>query len=90
VDVTPFLYYLRVPADRRDPLRAYLSEHGIDTGIHWQPGHWFSLLKNCRRGDLAVTDRVGAEVLSLPMHSMMPMETVDIVCDRIAAFFAGK
>ena len=64
-DITPFLYYIRVPADSRDGLRAALSEKGIDTGIHWQPGHWFSLFKDCRRGDLSVTDQVGKEILSL-------------------------
>ncbi len=61
-EITPFLYYIRVPGDKRDALRAYLAERGIDTGIHWQPGHWFTLLKDCRRGDLSVTDRVGHEV----------------------------
>lgn len=90
VDITPFLYYIRVPADRRDALRAWLSERGIDTGIHWQPGHWFTLLKDCRRGDLSVTDRVGHEVVSLPLHSMMKTATLDRVIDGIRAFFGGS
>ncbi|HTD38085.1 MAG TPA: DegT/DnrJ/EryC1/StrS family aminotransferase [Candidatus Limnocylindrales bacterium] len=88
--VTPFLYYIRVPAERRDGLRAFMAERGIDTGIHWQPGHWFTLFKDCRRGDLSVTDRVGDEVLSLPLHSMMADETVDRVADAVAAYFAPK
>ncbi len=88
VDVTPFLYYIRVPAESRDALRAGLKEAGVDTGIHWQPGHWFSLFKEARRGDLSVTDAVGAQVLSLPLHSMMEAATVDRVCDAIAAFYA--
>ena len=86
-DVTPFLYYIRVPGDKRDALRAYLAERGIDTGIHWQPGHWFTLLKDCRRGDLSVTDRVGHEVLSLPLHSKMSTETLDRVISGIRDFF---
>ena len=89
-DITPFLYYIRVPGDQREPLRAYLAEQGIDTGIHWQPGHWFTLLKNCRRGDLSVTDRVGHEVLSLPLHSMMQTETLDRVISAIVKFFRAK
>ena len=88
VDVTPFLYYIRVPAESRDALRAGLKEAGVDTGIHWQPGHWFSLFKDARRGDLGITDAVGAQVLSLPLHSMMEPDTVDQVCDAIAAFYA--
>jgi dTDP-4-amino-4,6-dideoxygalactose transaminase len=88
-DITPFLYYIRVPGAKRDALRAFLGEHGVDTGIHWQPGHWFTLLKSCRHGDLAVTDKVGQEILSLPLHSMMPTTTIDRVVDEIRCFF-GK
>lgn len=89
-DITPFLYYIRVPGERREPLRAFLTERGIDTGIHWQPGHWFTLLKDCRRGDLTVTERVGHEVLSLPLHSKMKTETLDRVIEGIRDFFAAR
>jgi dTDP-4-amino-4,6-dideoxygalactose transaminase len=89
-EVTPFLYYLRVPAERRDALRAHLKERGIDTGIHWQPGHWFTLLKDCRRGDLAVTERVGKEILSLPLHSRMSREHQETVVDGVRSFFVQK
>ena len=89
-DITPFLYYIRVPGDKRDALRAYLREREIDTGIHWQPGHWFTLFKDCRRGDLSVSDRVGHEVLSLPLHSMMSTATLDEVIAGIRGFFASK
>ncbi len=86
-DITPFLYYILVPAERRSLLREYLSDHGIDTGIHWQPGHTFSLFKNCRRGDLTVTERIGDQVLSLPLHSMMPLETAEYIVRKIMNFF---
>ena len=88
VEVTPFLYYIRVPEKSRDSLRASLKTAGVDTGIHWQPGHWFSLFKNTLRGDLSVTENVGREILSLPLHSMMAVETVDRVCDAIIDFYA--
>jgi dTDP-4-amino-4,6-dideoxygalactose transaminase len=87
-DVTPFLYYIRVPACKRDNLRAYLSQRGIDTGIHWQPGHWFTLFKDCRRGDLSVTDRVGHEILSLPLHSCMEQGSLERVVGGIRDFFS--
>jgi dTDP-4-amino-4,6-dideoxygalactose transaminase len=86
-DVTPFLYYIRVAAENREPLREHLRARGIDTGIHWQPGHWFTLFKDCRRGDLAVTDRVGNEVLSLPLHSCMAEETIARVADGVESYF---
>jgi len=90
VDITPFLYYIRVPETQRDALRTYLKEHGIDTGIHWQPGHWFTLLKNCRKGDLSVTDQVGKEILSLPLHSCMSIENLDRAINAICHFFEDR
>lgn len=86
-DITPFLYYIRVPGTKREALRTYLEEHGIDTGIHWQPGHWFTLFKDCRRGDLSISDKVGHEVLSLPLHSMMATDTLDRVILGVRSFF---
>ena len=85
--ITPFLYYIRVPQAKRDALQTYLDERGIDTGIHWQPGHRFTLLRNCRRGGLSITERVGKEILSLPLHSMMPTDTLDRVIEGVATFF---
>ena len=87
VDITPFLYYIRVPAQHRDALREFLKGRGVDTGIHWQPGHWFTLLRDCRKGDLSVTDRVGNEVISLPLHPLMQTSTIDVVIDGIRSFF---
>jgi dTDP-4-amino-4,6-dideoxygalactose transaminase len=86
-DVVPLLYYLRVPANHRDRLRDHLSSLGIDTGIHWQPGHWFSLLRDCRRGDLTVTDRAGEEIVSLPLHSDPAAGTVERVVAGVCSYF---
>lgn len=62
---------------RRQPIRYY----------HWQPGHWFSLWKECRAGDLSVTDRVGKEILSLPLYSELPLSTVHQVADKVHTYF---
>jgi dTDP-4-amino-4,6-dideoxygalactose transaminase len=86
-DIIPFLYYIRVSEDKRDSLRGYLRERGIDTGIHWQPGHWFTLFQQYRRGDLTFTDKLGMEILSLPSHPCLSTEELDIICDSIASFF---
>jgi dTDP-4-amino-4,6-dideoxygalactose transaminase len=88
-DVTPFLYYVRVPAGRRDALREHLTEQGVDTGIHWQPGHWFSLLRDRPHGDLSVTERVGTEILTLPLHSAMAAESEERVVAGVRSFFEG-
>lgn len=86
-DITPFLYYIRVPEDQRDALREHMGSLGIDTGIHWQPGHWFSMFKDCRRGDLTVTESIGKTILSLPLHSKMAPEDQRRVVEAVRSFF---
>ena len=85
--ITPFLYYIRVPAERRDEFREYMISNGVDIGIHWQPGHWFKLFQNVRRGDLSVTDKIGHEIVSLPLHSCMEEGDIDTIVLRIKEFF---
>ena len=89
-DVVPFLYYIRVPASVRAGLRDHLHGLGIDTGVHWQPGHWFTLLSACRRGDLSVTDRVGEEILTLPLRSEQDPGTVERVAAGVRSFFGKR
>jgi dTDP-4-amino-4,6-dideoxygalactose transaminase len=85
-DISPLLYYVRLPAPLRDRLRADLAERGIDSGIHWQPGHSFKLLKPFQRIALPVTDNVAREILTLPLSPSMTTDTAAIVCDAIEAF----
>jgi dTDP-4-amino-4,6-dideoxygalactose transaminase len=86
-DIVPFLYYVRVPADKRDAFREHLRKKGIETGVHWQPGHWFTLFKNCRRGDLSVTDKIAKEIVTLPLHPCMSKETLDRIIEAVFSFF---
>ena len=86
-DIVPFLYYIRLPEDKRTPFREYLTEMGVETGIHWQPGHWFTLLQDCRKGDLSVTEKVGREIVSLPLHSKMTTVDQQRVVDAVRNFF---
>ncbi len=86
-DVTPFLYFLRVPAELRDNLRAHLKEQGIDTGLHWRPAHRHTYFQQFRHGPLPVSDAAGDDIMSLPLHSSpMSDATIDRVCDAIVAF----
>ncbi len=89
-DITPFLYYIRVPSGIREEFRQHMTARSIDTGIHWRPGHLFSLFEQCRRGDLSVTERIGNEIVSLPLHSNMDPSDLDRVVDAIQEFFNTK
>ena len=89
-EVVPFMYYVRVPAARREAFKAHLRERGVDTGLHWQPGHWFSYYKDCRKGALPVTGRVANEIVSIPFHSAMPEAWVERVIAAIRGFFLER
>lgn len=86
-DITPFIYYVRVQAARRQEFREHLHAKGVDTGIHWQPGHWFSFFKEARRSDLSVTEQIGREIVTVPLHSAMSGKDTDQVVHAIRSFF---
>jgi dTDP-4-amino-4,6-dideoxygalactose transaminase len=89
-DVAPFIYTVRVTARRRDGLIEHLKRRGIATGIHFLPAQDFTFLKDCRRGDLGVTERVTREILTLPLHTLMAPALVERVAAAIREHFAGR
>ena len=89
-NVIPFLYYIRVPKEDRDSLREFLFHHNIDNGIHWQPGHQFSLFQNSKKGNLTITEKISEEIISLPLHSNMKLSTIDRISTTIQNYFIGK
>ena len=85
------LYVVRVSAERRDALRARLGERGIGTGVHYPvPVHLQEAAQflGYARGDLPATERLAAEVVSLPMYPELLDSDVEIVADTIKEFFA--
>jgi dTDP-4-amino-4,6-dideoxygalactose transaminase len=86
-DITPFLYYVRVAADRREMFREWLRERGVETGMHWQPAHGFTLFRDCRHGDLSVTEQLAREIVTLPLHSCMAEGTRQQVITAVQSFF---
>jgi len=86
-DITPFLYYVRVMADRREAFREWRQKREVETGMHWQPAHGFTLFRHCRRGDLSVTEQMAQEIVTLPLHSCMAAEDQERVIDAVRSFF---
>jgi RimJ/RimL family protein N-acetyltransferase len=73
---------------RRSELAAYLKEHGVETGVHWIPAHQLTWLRNSRGAtNLPVTDKVGEEILTLPLWSFMPETIILGVANWIREFF---
>jgi dTDP-4-amino-4,6-dideoxygalactose transaminase len=85
------LYVVRV--QDREALQTALGEAGIGTGIHYPiPLHLqkaYSSL-NYKAGDFPVTERVAAEIVSLPMFPQLTSEMQDEVVLKVKDFVAAK
>lgn len=88
-DVSPFIYSLRVQNGRRAALIEHLDAHGIDAGIHFVPVHKHAWFADAPCGDMTVTERVCAEVVTLPLHSEMQPAHVERVIEAVVAFAAS-
>ena len=86
-NVSPFIYYLRMLNGEREKLQEYLIDQNIDTGINFIPVHNKAHFKNCKRGDMTVTDKVASEIFHIPLHSHMQKDFVDRVINGINGFF---
>lgn len=61
-------YVVRVPAELRDSFRQQLEERGVGTDIHYAvPPHLQPCYSDMKHGPLPVTERLAAEVVSLPI-----------------------
>lgn len=86
-NVSPFIYYIRVPAAQRSQLIGHLKAKGIATGIHFVPAHRFTFIKQFRAGDMTVTERIADELVTLPLHSVMTSETIERITGEVVRFF---
>jgi dTDP-4-amino-4,6-dideoxygalactose transaminase len=78
------LYVIRV--QDREGLQKHLTEANIGTGIHYPvPLHLQKAYENFgyQRGDFPVTERVAAEILSLPMCPQLEAEQQRRVVQKI-------
>ena len=77
-------YTIRVAGGRRDKLAAALKAEGIPTATYYPiPLHRQQAYKHypVGEGGVAVSDRLAAEVISLPMHAYLDAPTQDRIID---------
>jgi dTDP-4-amino-4,6-dideoxygalactose transaminase len=85
------LYVVRV--QDREALQAHLAEAGIGTGIHYPiPLHLQKAYAHLghQKGDFPVTERVAAEIVSLPMYPQLtPDQQKEVAC-KVLEFVTSK
>lgn len=77
-----------IRTQRRDDLKQYLTENGIQAGIHYPiPIHKTGAFKDRVQGSFPVTDQLSNEILSLPIFPGMTDKQIEYVADIIKEFF---
>lgn len=76
-----------IRTDNRTELQTYLTEKGVQTIIHYPiPPHKQLAYKELAGMSLPVSEKIHAEVLSLPLSHVMPVEDVDKVIEILNAY----
>lgn len=83
--VAPFIYTVLVLAGRRAELAAYLRKNGVETGISYPAGHTFSFFRQEGRS-LPLSERLGREVLNIPLHCALSDDQVETVIELLRRF----
>jgi dTDP-4-amino-4,6-dideoxygalactose transaminase len=81
----PHIFPIIIKNEKRDELKAFLLEKGIETGIQYKPNH---LLSYFNRGyDLPNACRLFKNILSIPVHPLLCENEAWYVIDCIKEFF---
>jgi len=90
VDYAAHLYVIQV--DGREHFRGFLEDQGIATDIHYPvPDHLQPAYQSSqKKGDLPVTERACARVVSLPCFPGLGPEQVDRVIEAVRSYFEQR
>lgn len=82
-----------IQAERRDQLKAFLAERGIETAIHYpRPVHTQDAARSLdyKPGDFPVSERQAERILSLPIYPQLTESQLDQVSEGIHDFFERR
>ena len=73
------IFWIRVK--NRKKFMELMSKKGIETGIHYNPIHNTTLYN--KKTKLPVTEKVGKEIVSIPMHTNLTDSNIDYIISNI-------
>lgn len=84
------LFYLLLSSEaERNELLQYLNEHMVQAVFHYLPLHSSPYYKDKHDGrELIHADRFASTLLRLPLFYELPLEVVDMICERLRAYFS--
>ena len=75
-----------IQTEKRDNLKKYLDNNGIDTAIHYPvPIHLQPASKDFgyQRGDFPVAEKQSSEILTLPINQSLSSDDIELIIDKI-------
>ncbi|MBP1166173.1 MAG: DegT/DnrJ/EryC1/StrS family aminotransferase [Chryseobacterium culicis] len=76
-----------IRSERRDELQSYLTENGVQTLIHYPiPPHQQEAYKDWNDMSFPISEKIHAEVLSLPISPVMEAEEINTIIEIINKF----
>ena len=86
-DINNVYHIFPILCEQRDALQTYLTEHGIQTLIHYPiPPHQQECYKEYKHLSLPVTEQIHRQELSLPISPVMTMDEARQVVDAVNSF----
>lgn len=82
-----YIMPIRVPAAKRDDLRAHLAAKDIGNTVHYPNLKEQPAFKDYR-GEVPVTADEAQRIISLPLHESVSLEEVDRICAEVRHFFS--
>ena len=82
--IVPHIYPVRVLNGRRDELKEYLEQNGIECGIHYFPNHRLTYFNT--GSELPITDMLYSELLTLPLHPALTEGEQNYIIEKIKEF----
>ncbi len=86
-DASSVWHLFVIRSKKRDMLQKYLSDHDIETMIHYPiPLHKQKAYSEIRSTRLPITEQIHAEILSIPISPVLTMCEAKIIVNAINAF----
>jgi dTDP-4-amino-4,6-dideoxygalactose transaminase len=86
-EIVPHIFPIRVLQGKRDSLRKFLANKGIESGVHYKPNHLLSFY-GAQKGSLPVTEGLYEELLTLPLHPGLTDDDVEYIIEIVRGHFA--
>ncbi len=87
-ETAQFCYIVRVLGGRRDALMEFLKGKGISSGVHYIPNHLQPFFKKYA-AKLPVTEKLGEEILTLPLYYGLKDEELGLVINSVKEFISA-